>query len=296
MNWAALRLLFIHEMRMVLRSRRTIVTSLVLPAVLMPIMILGARYVQREQTIRLDQTTFRYAITGPWPDQVRRLIDRYKTAAEFRNFQIEEVQPTDPDRALDDRTLHFYIRTMTVEDADKAAAAATNDEGSEPPDLNTQSLPRIEGVPGLQVVYRGSQQIARLGAERMVDMMRAARRNESYSIMLSRGFPSHPEGILALTATNVATEAQVSGSNLGRFFTVVLVVWLVAAGAIVDDQGRDRQPTSSRATIFPGVAMKTYDVPPLPRASTVLVHGPPEHGRDAHRQLTRRRRPRPRRP
>lgn len=233
MNWAALRLLFIHEMRMVLRSRRTIVTSLVLPAVLMPIMILGARYVQREQTIRLDQTTFRYAITGPWPDQVRRLIDRYKTAAEFRNFQIEEVQPTDPDRALDDRTLHFYIRTMTVEDADKAAAAATNDEGSGPPDLNTQSLPRIEGVPGLQVVYRGSQQIARLGAERMVDMMRAARRNESYSIMLSRGFPSHPEGILALTATNVATEAQVSGSNLGRFFTVVLVVWLVAAGAIV---------------------------------------------------------------
>ena len=99
--------------------------------------------------------------------------------------------------------------------------------------LNTPSLPRIVGVPGLQVVYRGSQQIARLGAERMVDMMRAARRNESYSIMLSRGFPSHPEGILALTATNVATEAQVSGSNLGRFFTVVLVVWLVAAGAIV---------------------------------------------------------------
>ena len=67
----------------------------------------------------------------------------------------------------------------------------------------------------------------------MVDMMRAARRNESYSIMLSRGFPSHPEGILALTATNVATESQVSGSNLGRFFTVVLVVWLVAAGSIV---------------------------------------------------------------
>ena len=122
---------------------------------------------------------------------------------------------------------------MTVEDADKAAAAAANDEGSEPAGLNTPPLPRIVGVPGLQVVYRGSQQIARLGAERMVDMMRAARRNESYSIMLSRGFPSHPEGILALTATNVATESQVSGSNLGRFFTVVLVVWLVAAGSIV---------------------------------------------------------------
>src|SRR4029453_9519513 len=64
----------------------------------------------------------------------------------------------------------------------------------------------------------------------MVDMMRAARRNESYSIMISSGFPSHPEGILAMTASNVATDSQISGSNLGRFFTVVLVVWLAGAG------------------------------------------------------------------
>ncbi len=69
---------------------------------------------------------------------------------------------------------------------------ATNDEGSEPPGLNTQPLPRIEGVPGLQVVYRGSQQIARLGAERMVDMMRAARRNESYSDHALQGIPFSP--------------------------------------------------------------------------------------------------------
>jgi sodium transport system permease protein len=67
----------------------------------------------------------------------------------------------------------------------------------------------------------------------MVEMMRAARRSESYGVMLSRGFPSHPEGILAMTASNVATESQISGSNLGRFFTVILVVWLVAACSIV---------------------------------------------------------------
>jgi ABC-type Na+ efflux pump permease subunit/membrane protease YdiL (CAAX protease family) len=231
-NWEALKLLFVHELRMVLRSRRTIVTSLVLPAVLMPTMILGARYVQRQQAIRLDQTTFQYAVTGPWADQVRRLIDRYKTAAEFRNFQLAEVSTPDPDRALDDKTLHFYIRTMTAEDADKAAAADDDDEpqGSIP---GTQPAPVMTGVPGLQVVYRGTQEIARRGAERMVDMMRAARRSESYYVMIQRGFPSHPEGILALTASDVATESQISGSNLGRFFTVVLVVWLVAACSIV---------------------------------------------------------------
>jgi sodium transport system permease protein len=228
MNWASLKLLFVHEMRMVLRSRRTIVTSLLLPAVLMPALILGARYVQRQQAIRLDQTTFHYAITGPWADEARRLIDRYKNSAEFRNLNLQEEYPANPDQALEDRTLHFYVRTMTVAEADKAAA-----QDDEPAVPNSQPVERVTGVRGLQIVYRGSQQIARTGAERMLDMLRAARRSESYGIMLSSGFPSHPEGILAMTASNVATESQISGSNLGRFFTVVLVVWLVAACSIV---------------------------------------------------------------
>jgi sodium transport system permease protein len=168
-------------------------------------------------------------VTGPWAVQARRLIERYKDAAEFRNFSIEETHPQDLDRALDEGTLHFYVRTLTADEADKAAA----DDDDDPPVLNAQPDQKVSGVPGLQVIFRGSQEIARMGAERMVDLMRAARRSESYSIMLSRGFPSHPEGILAMTAVNVATESQISGSNLGRFFTVVLVVWLVAAGSIV---------------------------------------------------------------
>jgi sodium transport system permease protein len=228
MNWAALKLLFKHEIRMVLRSRRTVVTSLVLPAVLMPGLILGARYVQRQQAIQLDQTTFHYAVTGPWADEARRLIERYKHAPEFKNFNLQELYPTHPDQALEDRTLHFYVRTMTIVEADEAAA-----DDDDTPTLGSQPVERVTGLPGLQVVYRGSQQVALTGAERMVDLMRAARRNESYSIMFSRGFPSHPEGILAMTASNVATDSQISGSNLGRFFTVVLVVWLVAAGSIV---------------------------------------------------------------
>jgi ABC-type Na+ efflux pump permease subunit/membrane protease YdiL (CAAX protease family) len=228
-NWSALRLLFIHEMRMVLRSPRTIAMSLVLPAVLMPAMILGARWIQEQQTLRLDQTTFDYMVTGPWADRARLLIETYRNAAEFRDFHIRETRTPDPDRALYAGTLHFYIRTLSVEDADRELDKAPEGVNSVP----AQDSPSIvTGVPGLQVVYRGSQAVARRGAERMIDMMRVARRNESYSIMESRGFPSHPEGILATTADNLATESQVSGSNLGRFFTVVLVVWLVAAGSI----------------------------------------------------------------
>jgi ABC-type Na+ efflux pump permease subunit len=214
-------------MRMVLRSPRTIVMSLVLPAVLMPAMILGARFIQQRQEIRLDQTTFHYSVTGPWADYARSLIQQYKRAPEFMSFEIQEIPAPDPVQALYDGSLDFYVRTIETEEANKAL-----EEESEFATTGSAPVPRITGVPGVQVVYRGSQAIARLGAERMIEMLRVARRNESYALLISRNFPSHPEGILATTADNIATKSQISGSNLGRFFTVVLVVWLVAAGSI----------------------------------------------------------------
>lgn len=226
MNWSALKLLFVHEMRMLLRSRRTIITSVVLPLIMMPVMIMGSRFAQKEQESRIDQTTFEYAVTGPWADLARDLIERYRKAPEFKTLRIHEQTPADPQAALANEKLHFYLRTMNVADADKDVA----DDAPAPP--GSQTAGRPTGVPALQVVFRGNQEIARNGADRMIDMMRAARRNESYMIMLTRGFPSHPEGILAMTAVNVATESQVSGSTLGRFFTVVLVMWMVAAGSI----------------------------------------------------------------
>jgi len=225
MNWSALKLLFVHEMRMLLRSRRTIITSVVLPLIMMPVMIMGSRFAQQQQASRIDQTTFEYAVTGPWSDEARRLIKRYKDAPEFKTLRIHEQTSVDPESALAGGKLHFYIRTTSIEDADKYIA------GNEPVS-GSQAALRPVGVPALQIVFRGNQEVARSGAERMLDMMRAARRNESYMIMLQRGFPSHPEGILAMTAENVATQSQVSGSTLGRFFTVVLVMWMVAAGSI----------------------------------------------------------------
>jgi sodium transport system permease protein len=225
MNGSTLKLLFVHEMRMLLRSRRTIITSVVLPLVMMPAMIMGSRFAQQQQAFRIEQTTFEYAITGPWADEARRLIERYKNAPEFKTLRIHEQMPSDAESALAQGKLHFYLRTLATEDADKDVADDVVAPG-------TQATARPSGIPALQVVFRGNQEVARSGAERMTDMMRAARRNESYMVMLTRGFPSHPEGILAMTADNVATESQISGSTLGRFFTVVLVMWMVAAGSI----------------------------------------------------------------
>jgi len=230
MNWRAVRLLFVHEMRMLLRSRRTLVTAVVLPLAVMPAMISGSRYTQRQQENRVSRTTFQYALSGPWAREARLLIDRYSKVNEFKNFLIREMDSADPAKDLEQGTLHFYVHTMDVDEADKAVAASRS--AAQTSQERRYLTPVATGVPAIEVVYRATQSIGRVGAERMVEMLRAARRNEGYAEMLSRGFPSHPEGILAMTAVNLATQSQVSGSSVGRFFTVVLVMWMVAAGSI----------------------------------------------------------------
>src|SRR4051812_21758170 len=158
MSWSTLRLLFIHEMRMLLRSRRTIITSVVLPLIMMPAMIIGSRYAQRQQETRIDQTTFEYVVVGPWAEQARQLIKRYKDAPEFKNVHVHEQRVGDAPAALASGKLHFYVRTLSVDDANKDVADDLPDPPGAPP-----SPQRAMGVPALQIVYRGNQEIAHSG-------------------------------------------------------------------------------------------------------------------------------------
>lgn len=225
MNWGVLRLLYIHEMRMLLRSRRAVVAAVVIPAIVMPLMIAGSRYSQKQGQERMENTVFTYAIKGAWVEHARALIENTRHSEEFRTFQIREIETDDAPAALDSGALHFYINTLTSPEAAELARRNL------PPPGAANSIPAGD-VPGIQIVYRGNQDLSNRGAARMMDLLRFARRVQSYSTLLERGFPSHPDGILAMTAQNVATESQTSGSTAGRFFTVLLVMWIVTAGSI----------------------------------------------------------------
>ena len=65
--------LFRTELRMLLRDRRVLLTSLVLPMLLTPLLMLGSKtsMERREKTLR--EMTYRYAVTGPEAARVREL-------------------------------------------------------------------------------------------------------------------------------------------------------------------------------------------------------------------------------
>ena len=64
MNWAVLRLLFLHELRMLVRARRTVVMALVLPALIMPLMLYAQKYSLERRERLLSEAVYRFAITG----------------------------------------------------------------------------------------------------------------------------------------------------------------------------------------------------------------------------------------
>src|SRR5215831_12402357 len=100
MNWKVLRLLYLHEIRMLVRARRTVVLAVVLPAVIMPVMLYAQKYSASRRERQLTGATYRYATIGPMADRVRALIDQTRESLgreqgpeheSLRKFKFVEV-------------------------------------------------------------------------------------------------------------------------------------------------------------------------------------------------------------
>lgn len=219
MNWGVLRLLYLHEMRLLVRARRTLVLSILLPALIMPVMLFASKYSNDQRQETLAETTYKFSITGPLSDRVRTLIAKTKDidSQSKQQFKFTETPTDDPTKALDANEIQFYIRTQTGEEVD-----ALPDSPKE----------RLKGVPTVTVVYRGNQDVSNNGSDRMVQLLDLARKNDSALALTQHGFNGDPHQLFEITSTNLASGGQVSGLTVGRFITAILVMLMLTGGAI----------------------------------------------------------------
>src|SRR5262245_65440268 len=93
MNWNVLRLLYVHELRMLLRARRTVVLAVVLPAIIMPLMLYAQKYSVNRRERLLTGTTYRYKVTGPLAKRVRELLNTTRTKLSKKdNTEYEKLR------------------------------------------------------------------------------------------------------------------------------------------------------------------------------------------------------------
>jgi sodium transport system permease protein len=215
MNWGLVRLLYLHELRMLLRARRTVVMAIVLPAVIMPLMLYAQKYSFERREQFLSGSSYRYAITGELTGRVRTLInqtqrginqERGEEAEQLKQFRFFETTTTDARASLDRDEIQFYIEALT---------------GSRP-----------DHVPEMNVVYRGDRIASDTGHTRMMTLLTLARQRDSQILLMEHGFPADPKQLFATHDSNIASNGEVTGSLVGRFVTLFLVMMMFTGGAV----------------------------------------------------------------
>src|SRR5262245_30380178 len=118
MKWNVLRLLYVHELRMLLRARRTVVLAVVLPAIIMPLMLYAQKYSVNRRERLLTGTTYRYTVTGTLADRARVLLNQTRTNLsqhhnpeheKLRQFKFVETTIANPTDKLKPIKMQFHI-------------------------------------------------------------------------------------------------------------------------------------------------------------------------------------------
>lgn len=231
--------LFRTELRMLLRDRRVLLTSVVLPMLLTPLLLLGSKtsIERREETLR--QMTYRYAVTGPEAASVRELVRltaaRVAPKSETNQacFQFAEESNQDAANALAKSSIHFILKGLGPGDnrpGNSTNAAVAGQEAGF--DEKEQKKPAA-GAWTVKVVFRGDRDDSGTGSSRMQEALEETRRVQRAELLKRRGFPVKPSELAVLDSKDLASRRQVAGLALGRSLTLILMIFILTGGAVV---------------------------------------------------------------
>ena len=217
------------ELRSLVRDVRTVLMSIVLPVVLMPILLLISS-VMEEQRVEREQTrTHRYAVTGSEAELVRSFLRALPDSAagaadESAGPRFREITVEEPDSALASEEIAFYLEGLNPEEwrAELESDSARAEE-----------LEDFEDTPVVRVVYRSNRTAASAGARELQSRLSDIRADRRDSILMAAGFPVDPENVLAVDTANVASVDEVQGARMGRFLTLFLVMLMVTGGSVL---------------------------------------------------------------
>jgi len=220
-----------------LRDRRTIVVSIVLPLLVMPIVLFASHAMNERRERRLARAVYDYVLTGSRASEIRSMLEdsgaRPVDPDEPSVSQFHEVTTADVEASLAEGAIHFYLRAESVGDVapppDTAGERGTGDRRHE--DEPLWSLPPTVTV--VTIVYRGDRDDSETGANRMRRLLIAQRRELRHAALRDRGFQVPPGGVARVETANLASEGEVAGLTLGRLLTPLLLLFLLSGGAVV---------------------------------------------------------------
>jgi sodium transport system permease protein len=228
--------LYQTELRTVLRDRRMVTMSLVLPLLVMPVMLFAGRWTEERRQRQLAARQYTYAVAGPRREDGRALIARALAAPQAsadsaaNRTTFREVPAADVRAALDSRDVDLYVEAATVADLLTTASDRDHPERIDPEE-------RLRTLPGdllaLSVVFRGDRDQSEAGAARLGGRLREFRLRDRSATLAAAGFAIAPNAVMPIEAIDLADRSQVAGLALGRVATLLLLMFLFTGGAVV---------------------------------------------------------------
>ncbi len=215
-----------HELRMLVRDRRAVVFSILLPLAFMPFILFSGLVVERQRERKLAATTFSYAVVGSEAKLARGLLAEGLAARSSLDedegrgeLEMVERELEDPASALENDELHFYLEGLTAEEN-----AARETEGAE---VTAEAV-----VPAVRLYFRGDRDGSRSGSEKVRRLLDEARRRRRHDLLMARGFPLPFEDVVPAETRDVASSAQLAGATLGKFLTGLVLMFVLLGGSL----------------------------------------------------------------
>lgn len=225
-----LRTLFRYEMKMLLRDRRMIFFSVVLPLILLPGFIFIMRFTEGQAEERRETRTYEYAVVGSGADGARALIDSAMALPGADTAGgLEEVRPADPDSALDAGDIDFIVDALSATDARARRDSLRATEAAD----TTEAAGTDSTVPVLELRYRGDNDESEAGAARMRSALVALRELRRHQVYRAGGLPVDPTSVAVVERHEAASAERESGAQLALWLTPMLVMLMLSGGSIV---------------------------------------------------------------
>jgi sodium transport system permease protein len=246
MNFATLRELLRCDLRLVLRDRRTLFFSLILPILLMPIFFFIGNYNEKRHVERLEELDFKYVVVGSQASWARALLAEAEAASaaaadaeeDRKQIKLVEIVDENPRQALFERRINVVVETFDVGESWPQEPAQKDSDKKEQANARAPSSPDpLEAevaLPSIRLVFEGdwdysSRAMAEL--RRRLEDVRLAQRQEALE---KSGVALRLEDIAKVgKEQNIASSAQRTGALLGRFAFLYALLFLLTGGSVV---------------------------------------------------------------
>ena len=232
----ALGTLYRAEMRSVLRDRRTVVATIVLPLLVMPVILLSTHWMEGRREIGSKERMYLYAVDASvaagrkWVDATRARLDAPGGKGNPAGLRVRQVETDDPLRSLQRGEVHFVLG------GEGPDAGSGLQEGVAPAGERTRGRlaeARVEGAPHLVIRYRADRGASAWGAAAFRDALAAMRRQHRLELFRERGAGLRAEEAVRVIESDVSTAGEAAGLAIGRGLTAILLLFVLSAGAVV---------------------------------------------------------------